>query len=261
MTSIFSTSQGIPVSQLKKFDTSSLSVHKLSQEDADRIQQAIKGQHKILANPEQADNHPSNTYATVKVNGKIVATLYNSGASATSNAAYSKVKNLPSMGEEEQLTGPMLAQKRAEEIAKALGGTVEKAPTAQNQAQWQSRPPIEWTYDYGAMDAALNSATAKTRFETQAIAQSEFNQPALSQEAEMARAAKEEFLKFMSQTTEEKYLDLILKEMDITKEELEAMSPEEREAIMKKVQERIKDDIEKEAGIPFSSSADTVNAG
>ena len=33
------------------------------------------------------DNAPQNTYATIKVDGQVVATLYNSGGSATSGAA------------------------------------------------------------------------------------------------------------------------------------------------------------------------------
>ena len=108
------------------------------------------------------DNHPSNTYATVKVNGKIVATLYNSGGAVTSNVDYGRVSRLPSMTEAETLTGPALAQKRAEEIARKLGGTVEKATTAQSQIQWQNRAPMEWTYDYEALETARKQRDAST---------------------------------------------------------------------------------------------------
>ena len=136
----------------------------------------------------KADNDPSNIHATVKVGGKVVATLYNSGASMTPNALAGTVGRLPSMGPEETLTGPALAQKRAQEIAKALGGTIEQAATAQTQAQWASRPPLQWTYDTAAMEAARRerdalvqerrsaldalSVAARTMLDAQIIAQS-----------------------------------------------------------------------------------------
>jgi hypothetical protein len=254
MTSIFAKHHGIPLSQAKKLDASSLTVHKITEEQAQRLNEARKNQFKTLAKPEQADNHPSNIYATIRVNGKVAATLYNSGAVSMSSAVHGKVKNLPSMGEGETMIGPMLAKKRAEDIAKALGGSVEVADTAVNQSQWHNRAPVEWVYDHAGLEAAMNSATAKTRFDTQAIAQKE--QPSKEPvEPTMAEAAKQEFMEFMSQSTEEKYLDMILKEMGLTKEDLAAMSPEEREDIIKKVQERMMKDTEEEAGIPLSSTA------
>lgn len=124
----------------------------LTAEEKDRMDEVWRMQFLIpLGKP---DNHPDNIYGTVKVNGKVVATLYNGGGAETSNMSYSKLKNLPSMGVDEQTVGPELAQKRAEEIAAALGGTIEKAGTAQTQAQWRAIPPMEWTYDYKAMEAA-----------------------------------------------------------------------------------------------------------
>lgn len=80
------------------------------------------------------DNHPDNIYAKVIVNGEVVATLYKGGSAITSNATYGRVKNLPSMTEAETLVGPALAQKRADEIAAALGGRVELVTSAPSQA-------------------------------------------------------------------------------------------------------------------------------
>lgn len=107
---------------------------------------------------------PDEIYAEVKVGGKVVATLYNSGAAVTSNASAGKLRRLPSMGEGTTLTGPALAQLRAEEIAKALGGTVAKAETAMTQAEWRARPPMTWTIDYEAMarDERAAAASRKT---------------------------------------------------------------------------------------------------
>src|SRR5204862_6559937 len=88
---------------------------------------------------EGPDNAPQNMYATVKVNGKIVATLYNGGSSAMSNDAAAKVGDLPAPGAS---GGPDLAQSRAEYIAKATGGTIEKASTAIAQSQWTPRQSV-----------------------------------------------------------------------------------------------------------------------
>ena len=64
------------------------------------------------------DNAPQNTYATVKVNGKVVATLYNGGSVAMTNQAAAMAGDLqdpPALN-----GGPDLAQWRAERIAKAV---------------------------------------------------------------------------------------------------------------------------------------------
>jgi hypothetical protein len=66
------------------------------------------------------DNAPQTTYATVKVNGKIIATLDNSGSSAMTNEA----------------------KWRAERIAMATGGTIEKAASVITQSQWTPGRPF-----------------------------------------------------------------------------------------------------------------------
>lgn len=105
-----------------------------------------------------ADNAPQNTYAQVRVNGKVVATVYNSGASAMTNAAAGEIGNLedpPGLG------GPDLAQWRADNYAERLGGTVEKAPTAITQSQWTPRQSSAGTYSRDQLDAAFQAMLAE----------------------------------------------------------------------------------------------------
>lgn len=147
----------IDVGLLKRLYPSA--VTKASPEQIARLDEAWKNQFRVPVGP--ADNDPGNVYATVRVNGQVVATLYNSGGAMTSNANGAQLSALPSMGEGETSTGPVLARKRAEEIAKALGGTIEKASTAQTQAQWQQRPAMQWTYDYAAMSEAMAARNAR----------------------------------------------------------------------------------------------------
>ncbi len=72
-------------------------------------------------------------YANVVVNGKVVASLSNSGcciiADGYGGPGLPEDLNLPG-------DGPKLAKQRAEIIAKALGGTVETLSTAQTPEQW-----------------------------------------------------------------------------------------------------------------------------
>lgn len=121
-----------------------------------------------------ADNAPENIYAQVKVNGRVVATLYNSGAAETSNSVAAQLQDLlmnPSG------SGPNLAQTRAEQIAAALGGTVEKASTAQTPSQWAARAPHQFYIDYAAMAADQQnqaaSSTATSQINAQLLAQSQ----------------------------------------------------------------------------------------
>src|SRR5262245_57245534 len=126
--------QGIPVSAVKKLDMSGLKLVSLADdpEFRDRLATAWLDMHAVPSATDVPDNAPQNTYATVKVNGKIVATLYNSGCSAMTNEAAAKVGDFQ---DPPGLTGgPDLAQWRAQRIAEATGGTIEKASTAITQS-------------------------------------------------------------------------------------------------------------------------------
>jgi hypothetical protein len=99
------------------------------------------------------DNAPSQLYAEIKVGNKTVAKVYNSGGSETPNSFAGRVQ----FGgpDEEGLTGPALAQLRAEKIAKACGGTIEKSDTATTQAEFEARPPRQFYVDYEGLNAEM----------------------------------------------------------------------------------------------------------
>ncbi|WP_208639274.1 hypothetical protein [Bradyrhizobium forestalis] len=104
------------------------------------------------------DNAPENLYAQVKVDGKVVATLYKSGSSAMTNQAAGKIGKLK---DPPGLSGPDLAQWRADQYAERLGGTVEKAPTAITQSQWTPRENRSTTYSREQLDAAFQAMLAE----------------------------------------------------------------------------------------------------
>lgn len=102
------------------------------------------------------DHAGQNIYATVRVDGKIVARLYSGGSSVMTNDAAEKVG---AWQDPPGLSGPDLAQWRAERIAKAVGGTVENVTTPAAQSESE---PRESTDDSRAQfDAAFNVVMAK----------------------------------------------------------------------------------------------------
>jgi len=155
--------QGIPVSALKAIDPSVLKI--IPVKDLPEIRDLMAENwlrvksFDAAAATDVSDDAPQNTYATVKVNGKVVATLYNGGSSAMTNDAAAKVGDLQ---DPPGLNGsPDLAQWRAEHIAKAVGGTVEKASTAITQSAWKPRETTPTDYTRAQLDAAFEAMMAE----------------------------------------------------------------------------------------------------
>jgi hypothetical protein len=92
-------------------------------------------------------------YAEIKVGDEIVATVSNAGGlSMRMNMA----GEIPFGGADEAgLTGPALAQFRADRIAQALGGSVFKSDTAMTQEEFEAQLPQKLSALYDAMTAAL----------------------------------------------------------------------------------------------------------
>ena len=168
---------GIPVSAVKALDMSGLKIISVRDNPELRDLMASNWLRMQAANAAAAtdvpDNAPQNIYATVKVNGKVVATLYNAGSSAMTNDAAGKVGDWQ---DPPGLLGPDLAQWRAELFAKAVGGTVEKASTAITQSAWKPRETASTDYTRAQLDAAFEAMMAE---QPQAIAQRYAGYPAL----------------------------------------------------------------------------------
>jgi hypothetical protein len=153
---------GIPVSALKKLDSAGLSIISVKDNPQLRDQMAtnwlnMRADESALAT-NVPDNAPQNIYAIVKVDGKVVATLYNGGSSVMTNDAAAKVGSLPDPGPN---GGPNLAQSRADYIAKAIGGTIEKAETAITPSQWTPRQSVSRNYTRAQLDTAFQAMVAE----------------------------------------------------------------------------------------------------
>lgn len=122
----------------------SLTPTKLSDEMVESIR-SLKAQAYETVNIPTDEN-----YAQVMVGGKVIATLTNNGYAVTDNVMGDRVRGL--LRDEGGYQGPELAQRRAEQIAKAFGGTIVKAKTAQTQSEWNSRTAPTWQVDYARME-------------------------------------------------------------------------------------------------------------
>ena len=153
---------GIAVSSLQAIDTSQLKIVSVRDIPEIRDRMAAAWLDTQAANAAAAsgvsDDDPENTYATVKVDGKVVATLYNGGSVTTTAEVAAKVSDLndpPGLK-----GGPDGAQWRAEQIAKAMGGTIEKASTAITQSEWKPRESTP-AYTREQLDAAFEAMMAE----------------------------------------------------------------------------------------------------
>lgn len=103
--------------------------------------------------PDTSRNPTYAQYASVVVNGKVVAKIDNHGFVETANATAGscadaiKEADAGSRGS----SGPELAQARAERIAEAMHGTIVKAPTAMTQRAFNATPQPQATVNYEAM--------------------------------------------------------------------------------------------------------------
>lgn len=254
MTVIDAQTHRIDLAKLQKLDVSGKDIRQLTEAEKAEFRTI---QEMAYTRPVNLENHPSQKlYAEVIVNGQSVAKLYNSGAMETSNAMYGRISKLPSV-KDPQGTGPVLAQERAEELARALGGKVVSSSTALTAAEWGKVPPVEFKVDYEAMErdrkAILERGeTARTNFTTQVIAQSDSTE--LEESPAEEKSVVDEFLEFAEKSYEEKMYDLILRRLGLTEEDLKAMTPEQRAEIEEKIRAMVKAEIEKETGVMVAAA-------
>lgn len=133
----------------------------------DMEKRALEIQHTQYSEPDLSNYGGSKPYATINVGGQVVATIDNQGVVQTqSNSLGSKLKDIL-IGDVNGTNGPDLAQTRAEQIAKMLGGKVTKASTAMTQSQFNLLPSTETkvTVDYDAVVSDPAYAELQKRYQ------------------------------------------------------------------------------------------------
>jgi hypothetical protein len=127
----------------------------------DQYQRALDGMERMFAYkyrtmpeaPDLSNYAPIKPYAAVVVGGKVVAEIDNQGATTTSDAVHARIQRIY-QNEPEGMSGPEVAQMRAEKIVALMGGKIVPAATAMTQAEFDAYPPLERpepVMDYEAM--------------------------------------------------------------------------------------------------------------
>ncbi len=149
----------------------------------------------------------------------------------------------------------MRPQDRSEEVQRALTAMMapRSAPDGQAEAEGTAA-----SADIAAAQAQLQKPRqAETAFHAQQIAQESSGEAAVeaSAEDEEDSAAVKAFLDYMSKTPEERYFEAFLKSKGLTKEEFEALPPEEKQALLKELQEMVRDRTEAESAEKLARTA------
>ncbi|NIA69117.1 hypothetical protein HBA54_11010 [Pelagibius litoralis] len=274
MTSI---STGVPVADARQIDTSKLKSGGIRELTGEEYRKFIDDMEKRLSvsyqtQPDTA-NHPAyQPYATVEVNGKVVARIDNHGWTQMSNSLGAKLSGkLPGMVNGQ--VGPALAQKRAEIIAEALGGKVVMAPTALTQPTFNNLPEPDIAVDQMAMHKdplylrLQKTKQIESQFRAQHIAQELDADDAKAAdaaaiadgEAEAVEDGKSDavraFLEYMAKTPEERYFEAFLNSKGMTQEEFEALPPEEKQALMREFEDYVKQQVDKASAEQMARSA------
>lgn len=225
-------------------DTMPTSVSEMFQNYYDSQQRFLEARY---STPADTSNHPAyQDYATVRVNGKVVARIDNNGFVESPNALNPMLQaQLP--GAVNGKSGPMLAQARAEKIAAFFGGEVERSSTAMTQTAFDGLPKAGYSVDTAAMRAdplyeqLQRSKQAHTEFVTQQIAQGDEVAGTQSKATGGEMSAAEAFLDYMSKTPEQRFFDAFLREKGLTQEEFDKLPPEERTDLMTEFEQKLED--------------------
>lgn len=188
MTSINS-GQYIYDSNVKALDLSNLKKFDLSKAPEALYQRMVRSHEKVLESKytsiaASSQNAANKDYATVEVNGKIVARISNQGYTETSSALAKELSKKGMPGDVNGQKGPVLAQARAEFIADLLGGEIVKNSTALTQAQYMAASSARPIVDRQAMfedpmyEQLQKIRTARTLYMAQKIGQ-EGSEPTL----------------------------------------------------------------------------------
>lgn len=96
-------------------------------------------------------------------------------------------------------------------------------------------------------------ATPQTQIAAQSLGASDKTDSGLDTSA--GESVEDQFLDFANGSWQDRFEDMMLKSMGLTKEDLQNMSPADREKVMAKIREKIKEEVEKKTGVQAGSTA------
>ena len=257
MTSI---SSGIPVNQpaAKLMDMSNVKKIHVSELPEEAYQNFVEMQERLLeikytTFPDISKSATYEDYAKITVNGNTVATIDNNGHVISSGSMGGKIQSALAELDNHAEIGPRIAQNRAEYLADILSGTVEVSSTAMTQSEFVALHQPNPTINYEAMrqdpayEQLQKTREARTLFAAQQMAQESSAQEKTDNQIEEPVIAKQttedKFREFMEKTPEEILFEAILEELGLTREEFEALPPQEKEKITTQIEQKIKERV------------------
>lgn len=138
--------------------TATLKAVPLSEAPEEVFQQVMAAKKEMLENDYRqasviSKNSNYSKYASVVVNGKVVAEIDNHGFVETSNAMAGHFSDAIKEADISAgvSSGPLLAKARAESIARSINGSIVMAKTAISQKSFDATPQQNVTINYDAM--------------------------------------------------------------------------------------------------------------
>lgn len=149
--------QQISLLGVKGIDATELKSINIAEASPEIYKQFMEGQERFLETMHQKiknyhGNPVNDTYATIMKNGEVIATIDNNGGVSSTNTMGGRLRHLLS-GDVNGRTGPVLAQRRAEEIIEAMGGEIHMSDTALTQDKYNRTPKPYLEVDVAAMNA------------------------------------------------------------------------------------------------------------
>ena len=138
--------------------TATLKAVPLAEAPEDLFQQIMAAKKEMLENdyrqpPAISKNPTYSKYASIVVNGKVVAEIDNHGFVETSNAMAGACADAIKQADFSAgvSSGPLLAKARAESIARSIKGSIVMSKTAMSQKAFDAVPQPKVTINYDAM--------------------------------------------------------------------------------------------------------------
>jgi len=138
--------------------TATLKAVPLAEAPEELFQQIMAAKKEMLENdyrqpPTISKNPTYSKYASIVVNGKVVAEIDNHGFVETSNAMAAACSDAIKQADFSAgvSSGPLLAKARAESIARSIKGSIVMAKTAMSQQSFDATPQPKVTINYDAM--------------------------------------------------------------------------------------------------------------
>lgn len=161
---------------VKRIDTTNIPLFKIYEAPQEQYNNFINAQERFLeaqytTSPDTSSDPRYQTYATIEHNGKTIAHIDNNGFIQSSNTIGAQIQQeLNKNNTENGLSGPALAQHRAEHIADLLGGKLVKSSTSLTQNEFNALPKLTTKVDHQSMkndpmyEQLLKTKEARTLF-------------------------------------------------------------------------------------------------